>query len=173
MNFLLPEGPVGKVWSVNNPSDIAQWLPSVGCKKSDTCYCKLHFRGSMDKTRNPEGIHKCMPGLGFYKKSSTSKTGWVKKSSELSENINPYEEIDCGKDPYWSKLIAGQNCSCMISKTPSGGCLFSDMRPLKLLAVMSIARSLGVTHIIEEGRYGGYSSFVYASHGFIVSSIEF
>jgi len=126
----------------------------------------------MDKTRNPNGIHRCMPGMGHYIRSNTSKNGWV-KTTEIREGANLYEEVDCASDPYWRTQIAGRNCSCLVSKTLSGGCLFSDMRPLKLLAVMSLARSLGVSHIIEEGRYGGYSSFVYATHGFKVSSIEF
>ena len=31
---------------------------------------------------------------------------------------------------------------------------------------------LGVTHIIEQGRYGGLSAWLYSLHGFKVSSIE-
>ena len=46
------------------------------------------------------------------------------------------------------------------------------VRPGKLLAVIAAARRLNVTHIIEEGRYGGLSALVYALHGFTVTSIE-
>ena len=31
----------------------------------------------------------------------------------------------------------------------------------------------GVTHIVEEGRFGGLSAYMYALHGFDVTSIEF
>ena len=53
-----------------------------------------------------------------------------------------------------------------------GTCLFGDMRPGKLLAVIAACRRIGITHIIEEGRYGGLSTLVYALHGFKVTSVE-
>eukprot|EP00966_Prymnesium_polylepis_P302494 6988460-Prymnesium_polylepis.1 len=37
---------------------------------------------------------------------------------------------------------------------------------------MAAARAAGVTHIVEQGRYGGLSAFMYALHGFKVTSIE-
>ena len=64
---------------------------------------------------------------------------------------------------------AGPSCACL-SGTP---CLFSDMRPTKLLAVIAAARVAGVTHLIEEGRFGCLSALMYALHGFEVTSIEF
>ena len=47
------------------------------------------------------------------------------------------------------------------------------MRPTKLLAIIAAARAAGVTHLIEEGRFGGLSALMYALHGFEVTSIEF
>ena len=45
--------------------------------------------------------------------------------------------------------------------------------PPQILAVITAARLAGVTHIIEEGRYGGLSALIYALHGFKVTSVEF
>ena len=44
----------------------------------------------------------------------------------------------------------------------------TSRRPVKILAVITAARLAGVTHIIEEGRYGGLSALMYALHGFKV-----
>ena len=46
-------------------------------------------------------------------------------------------------------------------------CLFSDMRPLKILSIITAAREAGVRHIIEEGRFGGLSALIYSHHGFV------
>lgn len=51
-------------------------------------------------------------------------------------------------------------------------CLFSQMRPSKNVAIIALARTLNVTHIIESGRKGGASALVYALHKFQVTSIE-
>ena len=75
--------------------------------------------------------------------------------------------------PFFIK--ARRNCSCFAqerSSPESPPCLFGDMRPAKLLAIISACRALGVTHIIEQGRYGGLSAWLYSLHGFKVSSIE-
>ena len=63
----------------------------------------------------------------------------------------------------------GKRCRCL-SGSP---CLFSDMRPIKILAAITAARLAGVTHIIEEGRFGGLSAAMYSLHGFHVTSVEF
>ena len=52
-------------------------------------------------------------------------------------------------------------------------CLYSDMNPGTTLATIALMRDLGVDHIIEEGREGGLSAFLYYLHGFRVSSVEF
>ena len=53
-----------------------------------------------------------------------------------------------------------------------GNCLFTQMKPSKHLAVISLARAQRVTHIIEEGVYGGLSTFLFYYHGFNVTGIE-
>lgn len=68
-----------------------------------------------------------------------------------------------------SKAQCEQNCPCL--RGPQ--CLFSDMRPGKILAAITAARAAGVETIIEEGRYGGRSAYMYALHGFNVISVEF
>lgn len=78
------------------------------------------------------------------------------------------EPHDCTNIPQ-----AKNDCGCMISNTPEDVCLFGDMRPVKLVSLIALARAKGVTHIIEEGRYGGLSAHIYAMFGFKVSSIEF
>jgi len=66
------------------------------------------------------------------------------------------------------------HCFCLHGRdNGTAPCLFSDMRPVKILAVIAAARLAGVTHIIEEGRYGGLSALMYALHGFKVTSVEF
>ena len=94
-------------------------------------------------------------------------------TGDMSRSRNPdgskhcagYQEIhDCS-----SEADASKQCACLSG--PS--CLFSDMRPVKLIAAITAARAAGVTHIIEEGRFGGLSAFMYALHGFKVTSLEF
>ena len=51
-----------------------------------------------------------------------------------------------------------------------GGCLFSDMKPSKILAVISAARALNVSHVIECGRFGGMSALIYAELGLFATS---
>ena len=70
-------------------------------------------------------------------------------------------------------LSAAQSCSCFAQALPPAApCLFGDMRPAKLLAIIAACRAAGVTHIIEQGRYGGLSAYIYRLHGFKVTSIE-
>jgi len=52
-------------------------------------------------------------------------------------------------------------------------CLYSDMTPTTTIAMISLARAAGVNHIIEEGREGGLSAFLYSLHGFQVTSVEY
>ena len=35
---------------------------------SKNCWCALHFKGSMDKGRNPEGIHQCMINFRLFQR---------------------------------------------------------------------------------------------------------
>ena len=52
-------------------------------------------------------------------------------------------------------------------------CLYSDMNPATSLTTIALMHELGVDHIIEEGREGGLSAFLYYVHGFRVTSVEF
>jgi len=98
-------------------------------------------------------------------------------NGSMSKSVNPSGWKNCYRgshpDAHRCKAIS-KDCSCLIRKGGSEGeCLFSDMRPGKLLAVAAAARLAGVTHIIEEGRFGGLSALVYNLLGFKVTSVEF
>ena len=69
-------------------------------------------------------------------------------------------------------VLRRKNCSCFAQDKVKESCLFGDMRPAKLLSIIAACRAAGVTHIIEQGRFGGLSSYMYALHGFRVTSIE-
>jgi len=128
------------------------WRPvSRSCKLvAAACYC-FHVTGSPIKAENPNAWRDSV---------SVANNPSGKRKCELCTNFN--------------------NCSCLApdrKPAPMGssvgpGCLFGDMRPGKLLAVIGACRRLGITHIIEEGRYGGLSAYVYALHGFKVTSVE-
>ena len=132
------------------------WRPlSKGCSVvADGCFC-MHVPGSPLKSLNPDG--------------------WRARGAAAANPGFTTERM-----AQW----AAKNCSCIAPRMlrserknergaqPPSRCLFGDMRPLKLLSIISACRALGVTHIIEEGRYGGMSAFVYAQHGFRVTSIE-
>ena len=110
------------------------------------CWC-FHVAGSMVKADNPQGHRQCVP------------------KDKLMDCSNP------SAGPFFVK--ARRNCSCFAqAPAPAPPCLFGDMRPAKLLAIISACRALGVTHIIEQGRYGGLSAWMYALHGFKVTSVE-
>ena len=103
------------------------------CRTSTNCYCR-HVKGSRDKEINP----------------------------------NPeYCEIFTSND-VMKRRILKVNCTqrmlhCKQSCTTGSGrpCLYSNMAPGTNLAVVALARAAGVNHIIEEGRQGGLSAFIY------------
>ena len=93
------------------------------------CWC-FHVAGSMVKADNPNGHRRCVP------------------KDRLMDCSSP------AAGPFYVK--AKRNCSCFAqAPAPAPPCLFGDMRPAKLLAIIAACRALGVTHIIEQGRYGG------------------
>ena len=118
-----------------------------GCRVEPLgCWC-FHVAGSMVKAKNPHGAKQCAP------------------KDKLLDCTNP------ANGPFFIK--ARRNCSCFAqAPSPAPPCLFGDMRPAKLLAIISACRALGVTHIIEQGRFGGLSAWIYSLHGFKVSSVE-
>ena len=60
------------------------------------------------------------------------------------------------------------SCCCLTGPR----CLFSDMRPSKIISVLTAARLAGITRIVEEGRFGGLSAYMYSLFGFEVISLE-
>jgi len=120
------------------------WVPfTQDCILSERCFC-FHVEGLMAKDMNPDGASRCFHDV--------EGPAWQ----------------DCSRSP-----IAQEDCACLVPwRNCSDCCLFGDMRPLKLLAAISLMRAVGVTHVIEEGRYGGLSAYVYALHGLHVTSIE-
>ncbi|KAL1508584.1 hypothetical protein AB1Y20_004682 [Prymnesium parvum] len=120
-------------------------LATSGCHLEVAgCWC-FHVPGSMVKRRNPRGLERCVPK-------------WrVENCSAASSRFS---------------RLARRECSCLAPRAAGGECLFSDMRPAKLLAVIAAARAARVGHIIEQGRYGGLSAYMYARHGFRVTSVE-
>jgi len=90
---------------------------------------------------------------------------------DMSSSVNPDGWKECAR----LQTVADQcprdenNCGCFSGPQ----CIFSDMRPTKTLTAIASARLAGVDHIIEEGRFGGLSAYMYALHGFRVTSVEF
>ena len=154
LDYLYPPSP-RDAWE--RGSIESAWRPvSRSCRLVPAaCYC-FHVKGSPIISENPDA--------------------WRDGASKAN---NP-----SGKSGCHSCKNFHRNCSCLVpsepgaagisgmSTQPGPGCLFGDMRPGKLLAVIGACRRLGITHIIEEGRYGGLSAYVYALHGFKVTSIE-
>lgn len=95
-------------------------------------------------------------------------------AGDMKISVNPTGWKECAHEGRVSRCRKDYNkeCNCFRAKV-GGTCLFSDMRPTKVLAAITAARLAGVTHIIEEGRFGGLTAMMYALHGFEVTSIEF
>jgi hypothetical protein len=80
------------------------------------CWC-FHVSGSMVKAVNPRGHARCAP----------------------KDRI-----LDCSSPRMAVK--AQRNCSCFAqAPAPSPPCLFGDMRPAKILAIITACRAAGVT----------------------------
>jgi len=117
------------------------WYPTSGCRiVPAACYC-FHVTGSPVKDQNPSA----WMDDGVLQAAHPSKTA----AHRMRQN-DSLEDRD-----------VQANCTCLAPtslETPR--CIFGDMRPGKLLAVIGACRRLGITHIIEEGRYGGLSALV-------------
>ena len=70
-----------------------------------------------------------------------------------------------------SRSFLARSCPCITGMGEP--CLYSDMSPTTTITMISLARAAGVNHIIEEGREGGLSAFLYSLHGFQVTSVEY
>ena len=126
------------------------WQPMTEqCKFSQNCFC-FHVRGSLDKNDNPKGAEEC-------EVITKMQSGDRHKETKIGKCTNK-KQLAC-------------NETCIVGHGEP--CLFSNMAPAKVLAVIATARAAGVTHIIEEGRLGGITAFMYSMHGFQVTSIEY
>jgi len=147
LRYMYPHDPV----DAYHRGDVSRaWRAATkGCKiVAAGCYC-FHVPGSPEKARNPNG--------------------WKGEAVMLAHTMH----LSTFADPKAQMVkAAAENCSCLAPSHPQASCLFSDMRPGKLLAIIAACRAAGVTHIIEEGRYGGLSAYMYALHGFKVTSLE-
>jgi len=123
--------------------------------RSKNCYCS-HVRGSKDKETNPP--EKLLERDRLFGGACES-TG----SMNLMKRI--ISRSSCTK-----KLLA-KTCSCWTGR--GSPCLYSDMKPPTSIVLISLARAAGVNHIIEEGREGGLSAFIYHHHGFRLTSVEY
>ena len=133
-------------YASNDPEARTGWRGTTnGCDVVPLgCWC-FHVAGSMVKALNPRGLKQCAPKDRM---------------------------IDCSDPSNGYYPMARRNCSCFAQSPGGSPCLFGDMRPAKLLAIIAACRAAGVTHIIEQGRYGGLSAHMYALHGFKVTSVE-
>ncbi|KAL3907132.1 MAG: hypothetical protein SGPRY_010289 [Prymnesium sp.] len=126
------------------------------CIASTNCYCG-HVQGGMDKTSNPPsglvGKEACEHAQPFNKKTFANRT---------------ISRVACT----WGFL--NRTCSRHVCITGRGKpCLYSHMEPSTMVAIIALARAAGIRHIIEEGREGGLSAFLYRLHGFRVTSVEY
>ena len=130
-------------------NDVHQnWRPhSSQCVKSNDCWCG-HVSGSRHRGTNPHP-QACEAGITAPKMSSTAR----------------FYTASCPP----SKLRRRCGCTTGMGKP----CLYSDMNPATSLTTIALMHELGVDHIIEEGREGGLSAFLYYVHGFRVTSVEF
>lgn len=120
-------------------------LHTATCEVATDCYC-YHVQGDMSRKHNPNGWQRCAP---------------------------KFVTMNCSDEALQAaglkRFGGGKNCCCLRGPL----CMFTDMRPIKILAAIAVARAAGVTRIVEEGRFGALSTFMYALHGFEVVSIEF
>ena len=112
------------------------------------CYCG-HVLGSRVKALN-----RIVPGSEACE--SLSSNNLMKRKMLLA---------NC------SRAFLAKSCKCISGMGEP--CLYSDMAPTTTMTMISLARAAGVNHIIEEGREGGLSAFLYSLHGFQVTSVEY
>lgn len=115
---------------------------------SNGCYCG-HVLGSKVKALN-----RIAPGT---EACETISTNHLLKRKMLRANC--------------TRSFLAKGCTCITGMGKP--CLYSDMTPSTTIAMISLARAAGINHIIEEGREGGLSAFLYTLHGFQVTSVEY
>lgn len=141
------------------PDPRRHWVPfTANCEAANDCYC-FHVAGEMSFSRGPHSWKKCMhhhtwPNVGRCPAAQDDES---LRSCGCLTDIKPHRNASTTARP----------------RRAWHPCLYTDMRPSKLLAVLVAARAAGATHIVEEGRYGGLTALYYALHGLQVTSIEF
>ena len=120
------------------------WVPfSPQCKYSKRCHCS-HVAGESASVDD-----NARPAL-----------------CEHSKDVHSQQMAACNTVPK-----AKKNCECLTGQ--GDPCLYGHMSPYKLLLVVAAARAGGIDTIIEEGREGGLSAYMYARQGFNVISVEY
>jgi len=124
------------------------WVPMTPlCKYSKRCHCD-HVAGqsaSIDENSNPDGCEE--------------DAVRIRSGAQAARHA-----VNCTN-------IKKKLCECLTGQ--SNPCLYGHMSPMKILLVIAAARAAGVDTIIEEGREGGLSAYMYSLHGFKVMSIEY
>ena len=152
--YMLPEQPTRDVRK--------NWVPYLRrCVLSDNCWC-YHVAGSQDATVNPRGSDYC--------ELTTHTTGRFDRNFQRMRVVNCTERYMHAKDP---STRARNTCRMPCTTGRGKPCLYGLLPPAKMLSLLAVARAAGVTHIVEEGREGGLSSYIYSLHGFNVTSIEY
>ena len=124
------------------------WKHTATCVQSENCWC-FHVIGSRDKGINPSP-EKCEAG---------AFVPMMQRKLTMTR-----EACHTGR-------VSRAKCPCI---TGSGKpCLHTQMNAGTMVATISLARAAGVNHIVEEGREGGLTAFMYRLHGFKVTSIEY
>ncbi len=147
------------------------WVPATdGCRVSNNCYC-FHVHGSLDKHENPNGAERCELWLG-------GKEPWVGNCTAVERPVPnaPAPVLDwMGRQNlnYPTETDPACRAACFTGRDLVSSCLFGHMSPAKIFFTITAARAAGVTHIVEEGREGGLTAYLYAMHGFRVTSVEY
>ena len=123
-----------------------------GCAQSSNCYC-VHVQGSRDKGANPNP-QWCEGGI-LGTKDLWSTYG-ISKTSTAGRCTPEMLKATC-------------RCTTGMGRP----CLYATLNTGAQVSAIALARAAGVDHIIEEGREGGMSAFIYAVHGFRVTSVEY
>ena len=127
--------------------------------------------GSLDKHDNPNGAERCELWLG-------GKEPWVGNCTAVERPVPnaPAPVLDwMGRQKlnYPTETDPACRAACFTGRDLGSSCLFGHMSPAKIFFMITAARAAGVTHIVEEGREGGLTAYLYAMHGFRVTSVEY
>lgn len=167
LDYFYPKDPTA-AWNKGSLAKVFRPI-TRGCRVVPAaCYC-IHVTGSPVKAENPTAWQSDGAAIGI----GNNPTLRGRRKGAAGRRL---ADVDTVASFGVTADRIDKNCSCLAPKRKRDGsvgrCLFSDMRPGKLLAVIGACRRLGITHIIEEGRYGGLSALIYAIHGFTVTSVE-